>query len=86
MNLSDVAIVEVPVAQFFKLKIVWAFSQMFFLPFLTNFVSAHALTLLKTNEDVCMVWITFNPLTANVTKGKFRPDFQISFCKILKNK
>ena len=22
----------------------------------------------------------------NVAKGKFRPDFQISFCKILKNK
>ena len=27
-----------------------------------------------------------NPLLTNVAKGKFRPDFQISFCKILKNK
>ena len=29
---------------------------------------------------------TINPFTAKVAKGKFRPNFQISFSKILTNK
>ena len=71
MNLSDVAIVEVPVAQFFKVKDTMSLFTTCFLPFLTNFESAHAhaLTLLKTNEDVCMVGASSCPHHINICKN-----------------
>ena len=38
------------------------------------------------SEETACLKLCNNPFTANVAKGKFRPNLQISFCKTVRNK